>query len=121
MNFFKRMGRKAVTKVEVSRADGALDDATRTHLEEFVSTRRGVEAWVEEASGINKPSLLLVAHDGEYTRRAVGSTAWAFEFAARHDVPAYQAGVVGYPQRMRDYDARRRLEQRRAQQSPDEN
>jgi len=116
VNFFKRMGRKAATRVEVNRADGALDEATRDHLEEFVTTRRGVEAWVEEATGINKSSILLVAHDGEYTRRAVGSTAWAFEFAARHDVPAYQAGVVGYPQRMRDYDARRRIAQKRAQQ-----
>ena len=50
----------------------------------------------------------LIAHDGEWTRRSVASVEWARKFAAKQKLPAYDAGVVGYPQRMRDYNARRR-------------
>ena len=30
------------------------------------------------------------------------------EFANKHGIPSYDAAVVGYPQRMRDYNARRK-------------
>lgn len=85
-----------------------MDDATRAHLEEFVATRRGVEAFLEPATTMARPSLLLVAHDGEWTRRSVASTDWARRFAGRHGLPAYDAPVVGYPRRMREFDARRK-------------
>ncbi len=49
-------------------------------------------------------TLLLVAHDGEWTRRRVPSVKWAHEFANQHQVPSYDAAVVGVPQRMRDYN-----------------
>jgi hypothetical protein len=77
------------------------------HLEEFVASRRGVEAFVEQPTTLTKASLLLVAHDGEWTRRSVPDVAWARRFAARSGLPAYDAGVIGYPQRMRDYNSRR--------------
>lgn len=112
------MGRllgKTKRQIATAKADSALDPAVKQYLLDFLTTHRGVEAWIEEPTGINKASILLVAADGEYTRRSVGSPAWAFDFAAKNDIPAYQAGVVGYPQRMRDYDARRRAEQRRNQ------
>jgi hypothetical protein len=32
----------------------------------------------------------------------------AESFARRHGLPLYDAAVVGYPQRMRDYNARRK-------------
>lgn len=78
------------------------------HLERFVASRRGVEAFIEQPTSLASASLLLVAHDGEWTRRSVPDVAWARRFAARSALPAYDAGVIGYPQRMRDYDSRRR-------------
>ena len=40
---------------------------------------------------------MLVAHDGEWTRRRVPSVEWAHRFANQHGVPSYDAAVVGYP------------------------
>jgi hypothetical protein len=87
-----------------------LDAAAERHLEEFVATRRGLEAFIEQPTTFNPASLLLIAFDGEWTRRSVPDVAWARRFAKRHRLPSYDAGVVGYPQRMRDYDQRRRQE-----------
>ena len=59
---------------------------------------------------VSDVTLLLVAHDGEWTRRRVPSVKWAHDFANRHRVPSYDAAVVGVPQRMRDYNARKKAE-----------
>jgi hypothetical protein len=88
--------------------DAAMEPATIAHLEDFVATRRGVEAFIELPTTVTRATLLLIAFDGEWTRRSVSSVEWARRFASRHSLPAYDAGVVGYPQRMRDYNARRR-------------
>lgn len=85
-----------------------VDGATLTHLEEFVATRRGVEVFLEPQTTMTRTSLLLVASDGEWTRRSIESPAWGRQFATKHSLPAYDAGVVGYPQRMRDFNARRK-------------
>ena len=44
------------------------------------------------------------------TRRRVPSVDWAHKFCNRHQVPSYDAAVVGIPQRMRDYNSRKKLE-----------
>lgn len=88
----------------------APEPATLAHLEEFLSTRRGVEAFIEQPTTFNSATLLLIAHDGEWTRRSVPDVAWARQYATKHRLPAYDAGVVAYPQRMRDYNSRRRSE-----------
>lgn len=85
-----------------------MPDASLEHLTSFIAARQGVEAWIEQPTTFTKPSLLLVAYDGEWTRRSVPDAAWGHRFAARHHIPAYDAGVVPYPQRMRDYNARQR-------------
>ena len=84
------------------------DAADRAHLEEFVRSRRGVEGFVEPRTAVSDITMLLVAHDGEWTRRRVPSTAWAHEFANGHGIPSYDASVVGYPDRMRAYNRRRK-------------
>jgi len=89
-------------------AAGSSWTAAAQHLEGFVSTRRGVEAYVEQPTTLTGPSLLLVAYDGEWTRRSVPSAAWARGFAQSHQLPCYDAGVVAYPQRMRDFNSRAR-------------
>jgi hypothetical protein len=83
-----------------------MDDASAQHLSEFVRTRRGVEAFVEPRTVVTQTTILLVAYDGEWTRRRVPSPEWAYSFAASLQIPGYDALVIGYPQRMRDYNSR---------------
>ncbi|MDR1711671.1 MAG: hypothetical protein LBR58_07460 [Propionibacteriaceae bacterium] len=85
-----------------------VSQATLAHLQDFVTSRRGVEAFIEMPTTVTKATLLLIAYDGEWTRRSVESVDWAREWAAQHSIPSYDAGVVGYPQRMRDYNARQK-------------
>ena len=86
----------------------ASDRADEQHLNEWVAARRGVEGFVEPRTAVSDVTLLLVAHDGEWTRRRVPSVAWAHQFCNRHQVPSYDAAVVGIPQRMRDYNSRKK-------------
>ncbi|MFW6775189.1 hypothetical protein ACOACO_12965 [Nocardioides sp. CPCC 205120] len=88
----------------------ASDGADAQHLLQFVTSRRGVEGFVEPRTAVSDVTLLLVAHDGEWTRRRVPSVKWAHAFANKHRVPSYDAAVVGVPQRMRDYNRRRKLQ-----------
>jgi len=86
----------------------ASDTGDEEHLRTWVATRRGVEGFVEPRTAVSEVTLLLVAHDGEWTRRRVPSVQWAHKFANQLQVPSYDAAVVGVPQRMRDYNARQR-------------
>ena len=86
----------------------ASDRTDEAHLRDFVTSRRGVEGFVEPRTAVSDVTLLLVAHDGEWTRRRVPSVQWAHQFANKHHVPSYDAAVVGIPQRMRDYNRRRK-------------
>ncbi|HWG98441.1 MAG TPA: hypothetical protein VNV66_03750 [Pilimelia sp.] len=78
------------------------------HLEQFVRTRRGVEAFIEPRTTVTETTVLLIAHDGEWTRRRVDGPADARRFAHRLAIPVYDVALVGYPQRMRDYNERRK-------------
>ncbi len=94
------------------RSDGpamAVDrEAVKDHLKSFNETRRGVEAYVEPATNVSAESLILIATDGEWTRRAVGSRKTAFELAKSLDVPVYDVLLTGYPNRMREWSSRQR-------------
>lgn len=94
-----------------SGSDGTLRTGSSSdtrHLEEFIASRRGVEAFVEPRTTVTDTTVLLVAHDGEWTRRRVDGPSGAERFAKRMSIPLYDASVVGYPQRMRDYNARQK-------------
>jgi hypothetical protein len=78
------------------------------HLEQFATTREGVEGFVEPRTAVSDVTLLLVAWDGEYTRRRVPSAEWAYTFCRRRGIQAYEAGVVGIPPRMREYVKRQK-------------
>ena len=75
-------------------------------LREWSSQRSGVEAFVEPQTSVTQTTLLLVAGDGEFTRRRVASPQAAAEFARKAGIPVYDTNRVGYPQRMRDYSVR---------------
>ena len=93
----------------VSRSSGVDED----YLTTWTAERRGVEGFVEPPTTVSTITLLLVAHDGEWTRRRVPDARWAHAFCNRLSVPSYDAGVVGVPQRMRDYNHRIAAEQKR--------
>ncbi|MGH3424342.1 MAG: hypothetical protein ACRDO8_06430 [Nocardioidaceae bacterium] len=108
MAWFRRPRRKKGTRTSAGAAvsDRDATKVDREHLEGFISSREGVEGFVEPQTTVTQTTLLLVAKDGEWTRRRVPSAQWAHEFTNKIGVPTYDAGVVGYPQRMRDYNHR---------------
>jgi hypothetical protein len=83
------------------------------HLEQFVRSRQGVEGFVEPRTTVTENTLILIAHDGEWTRRRVPDPRAARDFGHRLSIPIYNVQLTGYPQRMRDYNERRKIEQRR--------
>jgi hypothetical protein len=86
----------------------AADRAVLEYLEEFARTRRGVEAFIEPRTTVTETTVLLIAHDGEWTRRRIGSPDDARRFAHRLAMPIYDVRLMGYPQRMRDYNERQK-------------
>jgi hypothetical protein len=82
--------------------------AVREHFAAFVSSRRGVEAFVEPPTNVTATTLVLIAHDGEWTRRAVTSRDVAFELPRALGIPVYDVNQIGYPSRMREWNSRQR-------------
>ena len=102
MAWFSRRREPVATRVTpVNRAD--LD-----YLAEFVRSRRGVEGFIEPRTTVTETTVLLVAHDGEWTRRRIESPEVARRFAHQLSLPIYDVRLVGYPQRMRDYNSRQK-------------
>ena len=98
MGLFSRVRRRPVRVREA-------DDADLTRLTEFVTSRLGVEAYLEPRTTVTSYTVVLVAGDGEWTRRRVADPDAAAKFAARHGIPLYETHLMGYPQRMRDWTA----------------
>ena len=110
---FRRRGHGTGSTGAIVRGSGNED---QQHLLEFIRARRGVEGFVEPRTTVTDVTLLLVAHDGEWTRRRVPSEKWAHDFANRNGVPSYDAGLVGIPDRMREYN---RVQKERLKQQLD--
>jgi hypothetical protein len=96
-----------------SSMDREADRGDRKHLEEFVATRSGVEAYIEPRTTVTETTVVLVASNGEWTRRRVPDPETAFAWAHKQAIPCYDAGIVGYPARMRQWDAQKAAERRR--------
>ena len=103
MGWFSRRARPSA-----SIRDRSGDPGDLAHLEQFVASRRGVEAYIEPRTTVTETTILLIAYDGEWTRRRISGPEAARRFAHRLAIPVYDVYLVGYPQRMRDYNARRR-------------
>ena len=100
MAWFRRKSRR---EQGGSPGDRPANRADLQHLEEFARTRRGVEAFIEPRTTVTETTLLLIAHDGEWTRRRIEGPEAARRFAHRLAMPIYDVALVGYPQRMRDW------------------
>ena len=74
------------------------------HLELFARNHKGVEGFIEPQTPTNPTTLLLVDRIGEHMRGAVSDPEAAALFCDRLGIPVYDAAVIGYPQRLRDYE-----------------
>jgi len=92
--------------------DRQAREATVAYLRDFVATRVGVEAYVEPRTNVTPTTIMLVATDGEWTRRKVPDARAAGVLARELAIPVYDVQRTGYPQRYRDWNARRRAELR---------
>ena len=78
------------------------------HLEQFIQSRRGVEAFIEPRTTVTDTTVILIAFDGEWTRRRMPNPLAVRQFGQRWSIPVYDVQLVGYPQRMRDFNERRK-------------
>lgn len=72
----------------------------------FARSRTGVEFYVEPETFATDTTAVAVAADGEWTRRRVGAPEVIRKVAADLALPAYDVQLTGYPQRMRDWNAK---------------
>ena len=86
----------------------SAQSADLDHLQAWAGSRRGVEGFVEPETSTTTTTLVLVAADGEWTRRRVESPRAAFSFGSRTGIPVYDVAAVGYPSRMREWTAKRK-------------
>lgn len=99
MSLFDRFRRKR----RATPSGPAPSGKTLGELQAFITSRQGVEAYVEPPTSVYAMSVCLVAADGEYIRRPVKDGKQAKELCTEAGVPLYDARIVGYPKRMRDY------------------
>jgi hypothetical protein len=95
---------------------GTVRKATSTdvaHLDGWASSRRGVEAYFEPRTHVTEATVVLVAHDGEWTRRRIDGFEAVQKFGAKRSIPVYEVNRVGYPKRMREYTERQKAAQRK--------
>lgn len=76
---------------------------TYAHFAEFVRSREGVAAYYEEATTRNPASIVLVASDGEWTRRKVPDLSAAKTLCADLGIALYDVAHSGYPRAMREW------------------
>lgn len=103
MAWFRRQGPAVVRRDARSAYREDLE-----HLAAFAQSRRGVEALLEPRTTVTATTVMLIASDGEWTRRRVASPAAAWTWAREMGIPIYDVALVGYPKRVREYNARRK-------------
>jgi hypothetical protein len=101
-------GRRKARGTEGSGTLRTGSSADQQHLETFLQTREGVEAFVEPRTTVTDTTIVLIARDGEWTRRRIDGPDGAARFARKQGIPLYDVAVVGYPQRMREFNARQK-------------
>ncbi len=92
-------------------------DEDAAYLANWARSHIGVEAFVEPKTTVTPTTVVLVANDGAWTRRAVGGERGARKLGHDLSIPVYDVRKTGYPQRMRDYDSRQRILRKRAREA----
>ncbi|TDC40339.1 hypothetical protein [Micromonospora sp. KC213] len=102
MGWFSRRSRTVEgTPTKLDR-EATRDDLAA--LEAFVTSRHGVEFYLEPETTATDTTVVAIAHDGEWIRRRTGSPRVAAKLAHRYAVPLYEAAKTGYPERMRAWN-----------------
>ncbi|WP_327121729.1 oxidoreductase [Nocardia sp. NBC_01730] len=112
MGLLDRFRGRAARAGGARRADSVSGEDAR-YLAAWVRTHVGVEGYIEPKTTVTDVTVVLIAADGEWTRRIVGERG-ARRLAGDLRIPVYDVRKTGYPQRMRDYDARKRVQRQRA-------
>lgn len=99
-----RIRRGRGTKVASMDREATPDDLD--DLRGFARSRVGVELYVEPETMVTDTTAVAIATDGEWIRRRVGSPKVVRRLARDLGVPVYDVQIVGYPERMRAYNAR---------------
>jgi hypothetical protein len=92
----------------VTTLDREATNADIESLKAFARSRKGVEFYVEPETFATDTTAMAIAADGEWTRRRVGSPQVIQKLARDLRLPVYDVQITGYPQRMRDFNERRR-------------
>jgi hypothetical protein len=100
-------------------ADGHDPTSNLKYLRQWVAEHEGVEAFIEPKTTVTEVTVCLVAGDGQWTRRRAGGDKGARRLSDQLRIPVYDVQKVGYPQRMRDHDARVRILRDRERQARD--
>ncbi|MGW2309229.1 hypothetical protein [Actinomadura luteofluorescens] len=108
MRFRDRFGIRRHRGSTVTKLDREATDSDIEALIAFARARRGVEFFVEPETYATDTTAVAVAHDGEWTRRRVGSPKVIGKVARDLGLPIYDVQIVGYPPRMRVWNDRNR-------------
>jgi hypothetical protein len=106
MALFGRRRRRSGTSSRGVSRDRSSTKEDLAQLRTWASARTGVEAYLEPRTSVTDTTLLLVAGDGEFTRRRISSASAAADFARTAGIPIYDINRVGTPSRMREYAQR---------------
>ena len=90
------------------RKRGGGGDGPGAHLLQFVKSRQGVEAYLEPKTAVTEMTVVLVASDGEWTRRRVPDAETVRKFGNKLGIPVYDVEAVGYPEKMREWTRKRK-------------
>ena len=108
MRFKDRFGLRRNRGPRVAKLDREANDADIEALIAFARSRVGVEFYVEPETFATDTTAVAIAHDGEWTRRRVGSPQVIKKVARDLGLPAYDVQLTGYPARMRAWNERNR-------------
>ena len=86
------------------------------YLKEWVADKGFVEGFVEPETMVNEMSVVLVAENGEYTRRRIGGPKGIDAVSKLLGVSLYDVEETGYPDRMRKRIEQERILRKRAEQ-----
>ena len=108
MRFKDRFGLRRNRGPRMAKLDREANDADIEALIAFARSRVGVEFYVEPETFATDTTAVAIAHDGEWTRRRVGSPQVIKKVARDLGLPAYDVQLTGYPARMRAWNERNR-------------
>lgn len=101
MGLFSRSPRPS----ESAAPQGGKDAKRETvdHLQAFVASHPGCEAYIEPPTRVTQTTMIIVAGTGEFTRRKVPDAEAGAKLAKQLGILAFDVNLSGYPSRMRTW------------------